>query len=86
MSRRALIRGCRQIFAAIEGFLEGIEQVTLQVVFLKWMDGLRKCITTSGEYTEETQINVNEEWSFILPILRCSCPGGTPCTDMYNGG
>jgi hypothetical protein len=24
-------------------------------------------------------MNVIEEWSFILPILRCVCPGGTPC-------
>jgi hypothetical protein len=24
-------------------------------------------------------MNLIEEWSFILPILRCSCPGGTPC-------
>jgi hypothetical protein len=24
-------------------------------------------------------MNVIEEWSFILPILRCSHPGGTPC-------
>jgi hypothetical protein len=39
----------------------------------------RKYIPTNSEYTEQAQINVIEEWSFILPILRCSCPGGTPC-------
>jgi hypothetical protein len=67
------------LFAAIEGVLEGIENATLQTVFLEWMDRLRKCIATNGEYTEEAQINVIEERSFILLILRFSCPGGTPC-------
>jgi hypothetical protein len=67
------------LFAAVESVLEGIEKVTLQAVFLEWMDRLRKWIATNGEYTESAQINVIEEWSFILPILRCSCPGGTPC-------
>jgi hypothetical protein len=68
-----------QLLAAVEGVLEGIDKVTLQAVFLEWMARLRKCIATNGEYTEQAQINVIEEWSFILPILRCSCPGGTPC-------
>jgi hypothetical protein len=68
-----------QLLAAVEGAREGIEKVTLQTVFLEWMDRLRKCIATNGEYPEQAQIKVIEEWSFILPILRCSCPGGTPC-------
>jgi hypothetical protein len=41
-----------QLLAAVEGVLEGIEKVTLQAVFLEWMDRSRKCITTNGEYTE----------------------------------
>jgi hypothetical protein len=41
-----------QLLAAIEGVLEGIENVTLQAIFLEWMDGLRKYITSNGEYTE----------------------------------
>jgi hypothetical protein len=41
-----------QLLAAVEGVLEGIEKVTLQIVFLEWMDRLRKCIATNGEYTE----------------------------------
>jgi hypothetical protein len=41
-----------QLLAAIEGILEDIEKVTLQVVFLEWMDLLRKCIAINGEYTE----------------------------------
>jgi hypothetical protein len=61
-----------QLLAAVKGVLEGIEKVTLQAVFLEWMDRLRKCIATNGEYTELVQINVIEEWSFILPISRCS--------------
>jgi hypothetical protein len=68
-----------QLLPAGEGVLEGIEKVTLQAVFLEWPDQLRKSIAINGEHTEQAQINVIEEWSFILPILRCSCPGGTPC-------
>jgi histone-lysine N-methyltransferase SETMAR len=41
-----------QLLAAVEGSLEGIEKLTLQAVFLEWMDRLRKCIATNGEYTE----------------------------------
>jgi hypothetical protein len=70
-------------FAAVEAVLEGIENVILQAVFLEWMDRFRKCIAANGE-TEEAQINVIEEWSFILPILRCSRPGGTPCITSGN--
>jgi hypothetical protein len=47
-----------QFPAAVEGILEGIGKVTLQAVFLEWMDRLRKFIATNGEYTEEAQINV----------------------------
>jgi hypothetical protein len=38
-----------QLLAAVEGVLEGIAKVTLQAVFLEWMDRLRKCIATAGE-------------------------------------
>jgi hypothetical protein len=41
-----------QPLAAMKGVREGIENVTLQAVFLEWMDRLRKCIATNGEYTE----------------------------------
>jgi hypothetical protein len=41
-----------QLLVAVEGVLEGIEKVTSQVVFLKWIDRLRKWIATNGEYTE----------------------------------
>jgi hypothetical protein len=68
-----------RLLAAVEDVLEGIEKVTLQAPFLEWMDRLSKWIATNEEYTEEVQINVIKEWSFILPILRCSCPGGTLC-------
>jgi hypothetical protein len=74
-----------QLLAAVEGVLEGIEKVTLQAVFLDWMDRLRKCITTNGEYAEYAPIDVIKEWNFILPILRCSCPGGTPCRSGRQG-
>jgi hypothetical protein len=73
-----------QLLAAVEGVLEGIEKVTLQAVLLEWMDRLRKCIATNGEYTEQAQIHVIQEWSFILPILKCSYPGGTPCISYID--
>jgi histone-lysine N-methyltransferase SETMAR len=41
-----------QLLAAIEGVLEGIEKVTLQAVFLEWIERSGKCIATNGEYTE----------------------------------
>jgi histone-lysine N-methyltransferase SETMAR len=41
-----------QLRAIIEGVQEGIEKVTLQAVYLEWLDRLRKSITTNGEYTE----------------------------------
>jgi hypothetical protein len=41
-----------QLLAAVEGVLEGIQKVTLQAVFLEWMNRLRKCTGTNGEYTE----------------------------------
>jgi hypothetical protein len=41
-----------QFLAAVEGVLEGIEKVTLQAIFLEWMDRLMKYIVTNGECTE----------------------------------
>jgi histone-lysine N-methyltransferase SETMAR len=38
-----------QILASLEHILEGIEKVTLQAVFLEWIDRLKKCITVNGE-------------------------------------
>jgi hypothetical protein len=57
--------------------------MTLQAVFLEWMERLKKYIATNGEYTESPQLNVIEEWSFILLTLRCSPPGGTPCITPF---
>jgi histone-lysine N-methyltransferase SETMAR len=47
-----LFEDADQLLAVVEGVLEGIEKVTLQAVFLEWMDRLRKCIATNEEYTE----------------------------------
>jgi hypothetical protein len=41
-----------QLHAGAEGVLEVIEKVTLQAVFLEWMDRLRKCIAPNVEHTE----------------------------------
>jgi hypothetical protein len=40
-----------QLLAAGEGVREGTEKVTLQAVFLEWVDRSRKCIATNGEYS-----------------------------------
>jgi hypothetical protein len=37
-----------QLLAAVEGVLEGIGKVTLQMIFLEWMNRFRKYITTNG--------------------------------------
>jgi hypothetical protein len=37
-------------FDAIMAVTESIEKVTLQWVFLEWMERLRRCIDTNGEY------------------------------------
>jgi hypothetical protein len=47
-----LFEDADQLLAAVEGVLEGIEKVTLQAVFLEWMDRLKKCIATDGKYIE----------------------------------
>jgi hypothetical protein len=47
-----LFEDADQLLAAVEGVLEGIKKMTLRAVFLEWMDRLRKCIATNGEYTE----------------------------------
>jgi hypothetical protein len=39
-----------QLFDAIMALTETIENVTLQRVFLEWMERLRRCIGTNGEY------------------------------------
>jgi hypothetical protein len=41
-----------QLLAAVAGVRKGIEKVTLRAIFLEWMDQLRKCLATNGEYTE----------------------------------
>jgi histone-lysine N-methyltransferase SETMAR len=41
-----------QLLAAIEGVREGIAKVTLEAVFLEWMDRLRKGIAANEEHTE----------------------------------
>jgi hypothetical protein len=42
-----------QFPATVEGVLEGIEKVTLQAIFLEWMDRLKKYIAANGECTEQ---------------------------------
>jgi hypothetical protein len=55
MSRKPLIRGCRSVSCISRMCSRGYWKVTLQAVFLEWIDGLRKYITTNGEYTGCTE-------------------------------
>jgi hypothetical protein len=65
------------LLEAVRGVLEGIEKELLQAVFLEWMDQLRRCIGTSGEYPDETKLMIVEQSSFVRTVLRCSLSGGT---------
>jgi hypothetical protein len=40
------------LLEAVRHILKGIEKVTLDRVFLSWMERLERYITTSGEYVE----------------------------------
>jgi hypothetical protein len=41
-----------ELLERVRRVLRGIEKVTLRAVFLEWMERLRKCIITNGEYDE----------------------------------
>jgi hypothetical protein len=40
------------LLAAHNAILGGVEKVTLESVFLEWMERLRRCIDTDGEYVD----------------------------------
>jgi hypothetical protein len=40
------------LLRAINAILGGVEKVTLENVFLDWMERLRRCINTGGEYVD----------------------------------
>jgi hypothetical protein len=72
--------GVKRLREVIQAILEGIGKVTMQAIFLKWMDCLRKCITINAQHTDLAKIKVMQESRFISPVLRCSPLSGTPCT------
>jgi hypothetical protein len=41
-----------ELFEAVRVAIDRIKNTTLHGVFLEWMDRLKKCIQTNGEYTE----------------------------------
>jgi hypothetical protein len=41
-----------ELLEAVMIVLDEIEKVTLEAVFLEWMDRLRRCIITNGEYID----------------------------------
>jgi hypothetical protein len=52
-------------FSASEVILRGNEKPTVDSVFLKWMQRLRQCTPTNGDYFEETQKSIVGE-SFLF--------------------
>jgi hypothetical protein len=48
MLGRSLVRAQVRFSGRFQGILEGIEKVTLQAVFLDWMERLGKCIDSNG--------------------------------------
>jgi hypothetical protein len=54
---KGYLAGCsvvdgKKLFESVPGVLDSIKKVTVQLVFLEWMDRLSKCIQTNGEYME----------------------------------
>jgi hypothetical protein len=47
-----LFEGAEQFLEAVQAVLESIERVTSYMVFLEWIDRLRKCIAPNGERTD----------------------------------
>jgi hypothetical protein len=50
-----MLQGCHfetgeGLLAATPALLDTIEKVTLERVFLEWMERLTKCLSTNGEY------------------------------------
>jgi hypothetical protein len=50
------------------------------VIFLEWMEWLRKPSKVSGEYIESTTWKSLDSGIFIRPVWRCSRSGKTPYT------
>jgi hypothetical protein len=68
-----------ELLESVRRVLAGIEKVTLRVVFREWMEWLRQCIATNGEYVECSKINVSERLTFIRTLVRCPPMRETPC-------
>jgi hypothetical protein len=49
-----------KLVARVRGVFRGIEKVTLRAAFLEWMERLRKCIATNGEYVKKSKIIMSE--------------------------
>jgi hypothetical protein len=62
----------------------GYWKAAIPAIFLEWMCRLRKCIVSDREYPNSAKIKVMEEYSLILPVLRCSPSRGTPGKSGIN--
>jgi hypothetical protein len=67
------------LLEAGQSVLEGMDKVTLQAVFLEWMDRLRKCMPTNGGFTDYATTTTVEDYLFVSTMARCSYPRGIPC-------
>jgi hypothetical protein len=59
-----------EFLEAATGILEGIETVTLEQVFLGWMERLVQCIAANGDSVESIFVYVNRIPA-THPVLRC---------------
>jgi hypothetical protein len=67
-----------QLFDAIMALTGNIEKVTLQKVFLEWMERLRRCIDINGEYVGGPNSIVKKRECFIQCVSRYPQPVGHP--------
>jgi hypothetical protein len=75
-----LFENADELLERVWGVLSDIEKVSLQVVFLEWMEQLRKYIATNGEDVESSKIDVRERLTFIRTLVTCSHLRETPST------
>jgi hypothetical protein len=65
------LRGCEftdqeAFLDAIEDILKGIENMIFENVFLSWVERLRQCGSTAGEYMEETKFLRDLDFSAVV--------------------
>jgi hypothetical protein len=71
-------------FSSIEALSRGVEKLTLNAVFLEWMERLEQCTATKSDYVEDISKRGIGRTIFIESIVRCHTSGGTPCKSIMT--